>query len=73
MTHPPPPPIRAASPDSRLRFFIFISGAVASAPLSIPRCAQFVGPDREERVTLTVPDKYCDHCTYWYQSKGRRQ
>ncbi|KAH8119418.1 hypothetical protein DFH11DRAFT_1564915 [Phellopilus nigrolimitatus] len=36
-------------------------------------CEKFMGPDREERVTLTVPDKYCDHCAYWYQSKGRRQ
>ncbi|EJD02949.1 uncharacterized protein FOMMEDRAFT_20143 [Fomitiporia mediterranea MF3/22] len=36
-------------------------------------CEKFMGPDREERVTLTIGDKYCDHCSYWYQSKGRRQ
>ncbi|OCB90676.1 hypothetical protein A7U60_g2111 [Sanghuangporus baumii] len=35
--------------------------------------AVFMGPDREERVTLTLGDKYCDHCAYWYQNKGRRQ
>ena len=32
-----------------------------------------MGPDREEHVTAVIADKYCDHCAYWYQNKGRRQ
>jgi len=35
------------------------------------RCEKFVGPDREERTTLTLPE-YCDHCSYWYQRKNRQ-
>ena len=31
---------------------------------------QFMGPDREEHVTCVIPDRYCEHCTYWYANKA---
>ncbi|KLO14298.1 hypothetical protein SCHPADRAFT_889422 [Schizopora paradoxa] len=35
-------------------------------------CEKFVGPDREERITKTLPEDYCDHCEKWYRRKSRQ-